>query len=331
MQAFEYARPKTAQEAVGLLASEWGKSELLAGGSDLLSRMKDDVSAPQRIVSLSGVGELRGIGASARGLRLGALVTLDELETHPAVREHYPGIAQAVEQIGGPQIRNVGTVGGNLCQRPRCWYYRNGFGLLATYKGRPLVPDGDNRYHAIFGNEGPAYFVSPSSLGPILIALGASLRLLGPDGPRDLPVEQFFVTPKSEAEREHAIKPNEVITDVLVPPANGTKSGFYEILQKESLDWPLAMAAVALQMEGRRVEKARVVLGQVAPVPWPSPEAEEALKGKTVSEEVAEEAGRAAVSKATPLSKNKYKVQLARVAVKRAVLLAAGLVKKGEV
>lgn len=326
MEAFEYARPKTTQDAVKLLSPEWDQSELLAGGSDLLDRLKNHVSTPKRVVSLTEAHELRGIEYSpAKGLRLGALATLTEIDEHPVIRQHYPGLAQAVELIGGPQIRNVGTVAGNLCQRPRCWYYRNGFGLLAMYNGKSLVPDGDNRYHAILGNEGPAYFVSPSSLGPTLIALGAKLRLTGPDGSHELPVEQFFVTPKSEGEREHALKANEVITEVTVPPANGVKSGFYEILQKESLDWPLAMAAVALHMSGDTVSKARIVLGQVAPVPWPSSEAEEALAGKTISEDVADEAGKAAVSKATPLSRNKYKVQLARVAVKRAILRAAGI------
>lgn len=325
MEAFEYARPKTTKDAVKLLSSEWDQSELLAGGSDLLDRLKNHVSTPKRVVSLTAAHELRGIEYSpARGLRLGALATLDEVEEHPAVREHYAALAQAIEQLGGPQIRNVGTVAGNLCQRPRCWYYRNGFGLLATDNGKSLVPDGDNRYHAILGNEGPAYFVSPSSLGPVLIAFGAKVHLTGPEGSRELGVEQFFVTPKSEGEREHALRPNEIVTAVTVPPSNGAKSAFYEILQKESLDWPLAMAAVVLHTNANTISKARVVLGQVAPVPWPSPEAEEALAGKDVSEDVADGAGKAAVSKATPLSKNKYKVQLARVAVKRAVLRAAG-------
>ena len=324
MQAFEYARPSNAKEAVKLLGTDWSQAELLAGGSDLLSRMKDSVSAPHRVVSLTGATELRGIEFSpGRGLRLGAMATLDEIGSHADVKRHYPGLAQSVELIGGPQIRNVGTVGGNLCQRPRCWYYRAGYGLLAMKDGKSLVPDGDNRYHAILGNSGPAYFVSPTNLGPMLIALEAKVRLLGSSGPRELPLEQFFVIPKSEGEREHALKPNEVITEVVVPPPGGAKSGFYEVLQKESLDWPLAAAAVVLRMDGGKVKQARVVLGQVAPIPWMSAEAAEALAGKAPSESVADEAGKAAVSKATPLSGNRYKVQLTRVAVKRAVMRAA--------
>ena len=231
---------------------------------------------------------------------------------------------QAAEGVRSPQIRSTGTVGGDLCQRPRCWYYRAGFGLLAVYKGKPLVPDGDNRYHAILGNSGPAYFVSPSSLAPILIALDAKLRLHGPQGARELSVQDFFVTPKSDRTSSNTrCSPGEIVTEILVPHPGDVKMAIYEVRQKEALDWPLAAAAVVLKLDGGSVQSARVVLGHVAPVPWPSPEAEEALKGKSVNEDVAWEAGKAALSKATPLSRNAYKVQLARVAVKRAILRAA--------
>ena len=229
---------------------------------------------------------------------------------------------QAAEGVRSPQIRSTGTVGGDLCQRPRCWYYRAGFGLLAVYKGKPLVPDGDNRYHAILGNSGPAYFVSPSSLAPILIALDAKVKLHGPQGARELTVKDFFVTPKSEGETEHALQPGEIVTEILVPNPGDVKMAIYEVRQKEALDWPLAAAAVVLKLDGGKVQSARVVLGHVAPVPWPSPEAEESLKGKSLNEDVAWEAGKSALGKATPLSRNAYKVQLARVAVKRALLRA---------
>ncbi len=330
MQAFEYASPTSTEEAVKLLANEWGKAEVLAGGSDLLSLMKDFVSVPQRVVSLKRVTELRGVKYGPSGLRIGATVTLQELMDSSDVRGHYPALVQAAEGVTSPQIRSMGTVGGDLCQRPRCWYYRAGYGLLAQDNGKSLVPDGDNRYHAILGNSGPAYFVNPSSLAPILIALGAKVRLRGPDGKRDLALDQFFVTPTSNAEREYALKPQEILTEIHVPPPGATRMAVYEVRQKEALDWPLAAAAVVLQMSGQTVKSAKIVLGHVAPVPWPAPEAEQALAGKTVNEAVADEAGKAAVAKATPLSKNKYKVQLARVAVKRAVLRAGRGGGKGE-
>jgi xanthine dehydrogenase YagS FAD-binding subunit len=327
MEPFEYARPKSTQEAIKLLTGAEGEALPLAGGTDLISLMKDGVSSPKRLVSLQHLSELKGISLRGEsGLRLGAAVTLQELMESAEVREHYPALVQAAEGVRSPQVRSTGTVGGDLCQRPRCWYYRAGFGLLAVYKDKPLVPEGDNRYHAILGNSGPAYFVSPSSLAPILVALDAKVKLHGPQGPRELGVKEFFVTPQHEGESEHALHPGEIVTEIQVPHPGDVKMAIYEVRQKEALDWPLAAAAVVLKVQGDSVQSARVVLGHVAPVPWPSPEAEEALKGKALDEDAAWEAGKAALSKATPLSKNAYKVQLARVAVKRAILRAA----KGE-
>jgi len=324
MQAFAYARPKTKQAAVQLLASEWGKTEVLAGGTDLLSSMKDGITAPERLVSLKEIKELHGTSFDPKtGFRLGALVTLRELLDHKIMQAYYPGLIQAAKGIRSEQLLHMGTVGGELLQRPRCWYYRAGFGLLAQRNGHSLVPGGDNRYHAILGNSGPAYFVSPSSLAPMLIALDAKVLLHGPKGEREVALSKFYVTPQHEREREYDLKPNEILTEILVPYHENMRMAVYEVRQKEALDWPLAAAAVALHLSGKRVMGSAVVLGHVAPVPWPSPEAEEALKGKEISEETADQAGKAAVSQATPLSKNAYKVQLARVAVKRAILAAA--------
>jgi len=327
MQAFEYARPTTVQEATELLADAQGEVQVLAGGTDLLALMKDDIVNPARLVSLQHVKELGGITFQlGTGLRMGALVTFEELLESADVRRHFPALAQAAEGVASPQVRSVGTVGGDLCQRPRCWYYRAGFGLLATHDGKPLVPDGDNRYHAILGNSGPAYFVNPSSLAPILIALGARVQAQGPSGKRELELAKFFTTPASEQERENALKPHEILTEILVPPPGNAKMAVYEVRERQAMDWPLAAAGVVVNLQGDTVKSACVVLGHVAPVPWPASEAAEALAGKSLSEETAWEAGKAAVGKATPLSRNAYKVQLARVAVKRALLRAA----KGE-
>jgi xanthine dehydrogenase YagS FAD-binding subunit len=324
MRAFEYASPDTKEQAVELLGKSFRRAEILAGGTDLLSLMKDDVVAPKILVNIKGIAGLDGITFTRSGaLRIGALATIQELLDNSLVRRNYPAIAQAAEGITSPQIRSMGTVGGDLCQRPRCWYYRAGFGLLAKdEKGESLVTKGDNRYHAILGNAGPAYFVNPSSLAPALIALGATARIFGVKGEREVPLENFFTTPKSNDDREYDLRPNDLLTEIMIPAPSG-KSATYEVRQKEALDWPLAAASVVLQMAGGQVKSARVVLGHVAPVPWPSPEAEQALVGKAISEEVAAAAGAAAVEKATSLSGNKYKIQLARVAVKRAVLAAA--------
>jgi xanthine dehydrogenase YagS FAD-binding subunit len=325
MKAFEYASPTTKEQALSLLGSQWGETEVLAGGTDLLAMMKDYLSTPKRVVNLKEIKEFQGIRYSGgSGLRLGALVTLEELMDNASVKKEYPSLAEAAGGIRSQQIRNAGTVGGNLCQRPRCWYFRNGLGYFPKDEtGKDIIPNGENQYHAILGNSGPAYFVSPSSLGPALIALDAKIRIFGAQGWREVAAEQFFTTPSSESEREYQLKPNELLGEVIAPPAKGVRNAFYEVTQKEALDWPLVTAAVALKMNGKTVQSARLVLGQVAPVPWRSQEAEKALAGKTVSESVATEAGKAALSEAKPLSKNSYKVQLARVALKRAILQAA--------
>ena len=325
MRGFEYASPTTKEQAVGLLGNDWADADVLAGGTDLLALMKDDVVSPKRLVNIKDIHELHGITLSAKGLRIGALVTIQELADNAQVRASFPAVAMTASEIAGPQIRNMGTVGGNLCQRPRCWYYRAGFGLLAKDKtGEPLVPSGDNRYHAILGNAGPAYFVSPSTLAPLFIALGGTVRLFGPKGKREIPVEKFFVIPQSETDREHDLRPNEIVTEVMLPPLAGVKAATYEVRQKDAMDWPLAIASVALSFNGNKVRSARVVMGQVAPTPWRSPEAEASLVGKAITEETAKAAGDAAVTGAKSLGRNTYKIQLARVAVKRALLAVAG-------
>ncbi len=323
MQAFEYANPSNVREAVGMLGQHWGEVDVLAGGTDLISLMKEHIATPQRVVNVKNIKELGGIHKQGSGLRIGATVTFDELERNVDVRRMYPALAQAARGVSSPQIRNMGTVAGDICQRPRCWYFRNGFGLLGQDKdGKSLIPEGENKFHAILGNGGPAYFVSASSLGPALVALGAKIRIVSSSGTRDVEAAKFFVTPQNAQSREVALLPNELITEILLP-ASDSHSATYEVRQKEALDWPLAAASVVLNMTGDTVSSARIVLGHVAPTPWVAAEGERTAAGKAMSEAVAGEIAKAALEGATPLSQNRYKVQLARVAVKRALLQAA--------
>jgi len=325
MNHFEYATPTSLKQAVGLLSGDWGESEVLAGGTDLLGRMKDYVSTPKRLINIKSIPGLDAISAESGGVQVGALVTLDRIVQASIVRQNYPGLAQTVAEAASPQIRNMATIGGNLCQRPRCWYYRNGMGLLPkSPDGKSLVLEGDNRYHAILGNDGPAYFVSPSTIAPMLIAYNARLRIAGSGGNREVELEKFYRMPQKEDEREHDLKPNEIVTHIIIPASKGTRAANYEVRQKEAFDWPLATASVVLQMSGNNVQSARVVLGAVAPVPWVSPEAAQQITGKSVDEKSAGAAGAAAVSKARALSQNGYKIKLASIAVKRALLAAAG-------
>ncbi len=322
MQAFEYASPTTLQEAFGLLGSNWGEADVLAGGTDLLSLMKEYLHTPKRVVNIKGIKELRGIEKTAAGVRIGATTTVTELLASDLIKSEFPSLMQAAQGISSMQIRNMGTVGGDLCQRPRCWYFRNGFGLLGIKDGKSLVAAGENQYHAIFG-KGSAHFVSASSFGPVLVALGAKVKLASSSGVRELNVADFFTAPADANSREVALKPNEILTEIVVP-AGGMKSAVYEVRQKEALDWPLVAAAVALKMSGNKVSSAQIVLGHVGPTPVVAASAAKMLAGKTISEAVADRAGAEAVKGAKPLSKNGYKVQLAKVAVKRAILKAAG-------
>jgi len=325
MRAFEYASPTSTKQAVSLLGATWGNVEVLAGGTDLLALMKDDIVHPKRLINIKEIKELRGVASGPQGLSIGALSTLGDLADNVNIVKDYPALAYALNEAASPQIRNMATLGGNLCQRPRCWYFRSGLGLLPKDKsGKDLVASGENRYHAILGNDGLAKFVSPSSIAPVLIAYDAKVSLLGPKGKRELQLDKFFVIPKDESEREHDLKADEILTEVVLPPATGLKVAHYEIRQKDAFDWPLAVTAVALKMSGSTVLSARVVMGYVAPTAWISDAAGQAITGKSVSEETAKAAADAALQGAKPLSQNAYKIQLARVAVKRAILKAGG-------
>src|SRR5262245_46830542 len=181
MKSFEYAAPKTLKEATALLSDKWGETEILAGGTDLVTSLKQHLTTPGRVVSLRNITELKGIQTSGKTVRVGATATLGELAGDKTVKQHFPALVAAAEGVGSPQLLAVGTVGGDLCQRSRCWYFRNGFGLFGKDGSTSLVREGDNRYHAIFGNDGEALFVSPSSLGPALIALDATMIVTGPN------------------------------------------------------------------------------------------------------------------------------------------------------
>ncbi len=328
MRPFEYVTPTHKEQVAALLGDQ---AAILAGGTDLLALMKDDVVMPRRLVNIKQLDVLRGITYQpGNGLRIGALTTVAELAGAGKQLADYPALITAAHEAASPQIRNLATIGGNMCQRPRCWYFRNGMGLLAPGpNGKSMVVEGDNRYAAILGNSGPAYFVSPSTIAPMLIAYGSKIRIYSAkaagSGVRELPLEKFFVIPMAEGDLEHDLKPGEMVTELIVPsPARNLKAASYEVRQKAAFDWPLATASVALEMDGDTVKSARIVLGNVAPVPWVSAEAAQSLEGRPVTADTATAAANAALADAKPLSHNKYKITLAKVAVKRAILAAGG-------
>lgn len=320
MKAFEYASPASVADAVGFLGADG--SAALSGGTDLINRMKDGLDSPGRVVNVKTVKDLAGITAASGGLVLGGNVLLAQIVSDDQVEKLYPALRQACLEIGTPQIKNMATLGGNLLQRPRCWYFRSGHGLLGGGE-KQVVRNGDNRYHAIFMTDQNALFVAPSSLAPALIALGATATLSGPKGERTVPVEKLYQVPKKEGDSELAASPGELLTKVTIPAPKG-KNATYEVRQKQAHDWPIVLVSVNLELDGDKVSKARVVLGGVAPVPLVSTAAADAITGKAVTAETADAAAAAALATAKPLSMNGYKVHLAKVAVKRALLAATG-------
>lgn len=323
MKAFAYVNPKNEREALSALGTVRGRVLPIAGGMDLLALMKDYISQPERLVNVKALDA--AVSSSAGGLQIGAAVKLTELAEHPAVRREYPALADAAAEVGTPQIRNAGTVGGNLAQRPRCWYFRNEeFDCLKKGGSRCFAVDGENQFHAILGG-GPCHIVHPSSLAVPLVALGARIRIASASGTREVEAAQFFVLPSQNLAQENVLAPNELITHLVVPPARGMKNANYEVRFKQSHDWPLATATAVLDLTGGRVRSARVVMGAVAPIPWRAEGAEAALAGKAVTEETAGNAAEAAVKDAQPMTENSYKIQIARTAVKRAIMKAAGL------
>jgi xanthine dehydrogenase YagS FAD-binding subunit len=323
MNRFELVRAQSASEARELAAEKPG-SVFKAGGIDLLDHMKEHLVEPPRLVDLRTIPGHAGISVEKDGsLRIGALATLAKVASQPGLRTSHPALARACGEAASPQVRNVATIGGNVLQRPRCWYYR-----LESYKCVKKGGDvcfavaGENRYHVIFGG-GPAFPPHPSNAAVPLVAYGASFVLDGPKGPRTVPAGEFFVLPAKDPTRENVLQPGEVLLEIRVPGTAGWKSAYYEVRERAAFDWPLVSAAIAIRAEGGLVKDARVVLGQVATIPWRSAAAEKALVGKRVDAASAEAAGKAAVAGAEPMTDNAYKVDLVTTLVRRTVATLA--------
>ena len=324
MKAFAYVNPTNEKEAVAALSPQFEKAMPIGGGQDLLARMKDYITQPDRLVNVKGVLE-SSVTPLNGGLRIGAALKMVDLAENPEVARMYPAISAAAIEVGTPQIRNQGTVGGNLNQRPRCWYFRNEeFVCLKKGGDKCFSITGENQFNAILGG-GPSFIVHPSSLAVPSLAYGATFRLVGPKGERMVAASDYFQPPTKNVRTENVLAPDELLTHVILPPPGDVKSGHYEVRYKASHDWPIAFATVLVSMNGSTVQSARIVMGAVAPIPWRSRPAEDALVGKAITETTAAAAADAALRDAHPLRQNAYKVDVAKVAVKRAILRAGGI------
>ncbi len=333
MRAFANRNARSVGEAVALAAEAIAAGRAVSfagGGSDLLQLVKDHVpnrpgaGEPDVLVNLKGIAGLDRIEPTrGGGLSIGGLVTLTALGQHATVRERFSVLSEAADTVATPQIRNVGTVAGNLAQRPWCWYFRNGFPCYKAGGDRCFSAGGENQLHAIFGG-GPSYIVHPSDLAPALVALGASFRISGPRGERALPASEFFVLPRTDVRHENVLADDEVLVGVDVPaPEGGARSTYHKVMDREAWTHALASAAVVMEMNGATCRRASIVLGGVAPIPWRVPEAEALLAGARVTPELAREVAATAVVGARPLAQNAYKVPLTRGIVERTVLALA--------
>lgn len=324
MNRFEWVSPTSIEQAVDLLGDG---AVVKAGGIDLMDLLKEHLIEPARLIDLRGVPGLDEIKSSDDGLRIGPLVTLARLAEAAEVRGRYLALADAAGHAATPQIRNAATIGGNLLQRPRCWYFRAEAFACKKKGGKrcfALDPAGENAYHAVFDNRTCAA-VHPSATATALVALGARLLIAGPRGPRELAVEKLFVSPETDVRREHDLASDELITEIVVPaPRAGSSSAYLKLGEKESFDWPLVEVAVALERRAGMCERASIVCGAVAPIPRRAPAAEAALRGRRIDETSARAAAKAAIAGATALAQNQYKIQLLETAVRRAILTAGG-------
>jgi len=318
MKPFEYAAARSLKEAGALLRGKPGKSRILAGGTDLIPLMREGVAGPDRLVGIGRIPGLDRIGIDGKGLRIGALVPLAEIAAHPGIVEGWRGLAEGAGSAATPQIRNAGTMGGNLCQRPRCWYFRSeGFRCLKKGGDTCFAMDGENKYHAILGGD-PCWIVHPSDTAPALAAFEASVAVQGAAGERTVSLEKFFALPAADVSRENTLGDDEVLSEVRVPlPPVGTRSAYLKIREKSSFDFALVSCAAVLTFEGKTCSRARIVLGGVAPVPWRCAAAEAVLAGQPLDDARITRAAAAALDGAAPLAHNRYKVGLAKAAIRR--------------
>ena len=327
MKPFAFESPKTLPEVIALLESEQDSRCLIAGGSDLLGILKDEVAHYDSLISLADIDELHEMRQDDRGLHIGALVTLAQLEHEPRVQGSYRILAEAARSVATPEIRNQGTLGGNLCQRPRCLHYRSALTPCLKKGGTdcPALESPYQQYLSIMG--GPQCFsVHASDLAPALMALQAQVKLVGSGGERQLPLDRFFTGPEQDIRRENVLMPDEVLTQVSLPaPVAGWQGTYLKARERTAGDFPLVSVAVGWTVNNGSIQQARVVLGGVAAVPWPSPAAAAVLEGQPPSADLASRAADAAFDAAQPLSHNAFKIDIGRALVARAIMAVAAL------
>ena len=321
MKSFANVNPRDLKDAVAQLQKP--NAVAVGGGSDLLGMVKEHLVEPDVLVHLRALRGLDQVSSKGGEVAIGGLITLDNLSREPLIRDSYKVLAEAAESVATPQIRNAGTLAGNVCQRPWCWYYRNNFPCFKNGGNRCFSITGENQFHAIFGG-GPSFIVHPSDTAPALVALDAKFRVTGTSGDRTVAAADFFALPKVNAARENVLAPSEVLVSIHLPKAaRGVRSTYHKVLDREAWTHAVVSAAIVLDMDQQICRSARIVLGGVAPIPWRLPKVEAMLAGQRITPELAAKAGDAAVEGANPLAKNGYKIPLTKAVVRRTLLSLA--------
>jgi xanthine dehydrogenase YagS FAD-binding subunit len=321
MNNFEYIQPETLKEASQALGNNWQISLPFAGGTDLLGMMKDEIESPNKLVNLKSIADLNNISyVPGKGLTIGALVTISEIAEHPLINEKYSVLAQAAKKVASPQLRNVGTIGGNICQRPRCWYFRGEFHCLRKGGEMCYAVDGRNKFHCVIGGE-PCFIVHPSDTAVALTALDAKIVIFSGKKSRSIPIRDFFVLPEVNVERENILKPGEIVTEIQIPdlPAN-THSGYLKLKERGAWDFAVVSVAAVVQKNGESFTSGSIALGAVAPIPWLEKEVGAQLAGLNINAENIDQLSKKALNSAEPLKDNAYKVVLAQNMIKKILL-----------
>jgi len=322
MRSYDFTAPRTVHDAVTALQSAGLIGAPVAGATDMSGLLKNKVITPESLVDLTAIDELGHINKTPDGgYLIGATARISELVEHPDIARTHPLLHEAASTVASPQIRNQGTVGGNLCQRPRCWYYRNPATPClrrdSTYCSAAI---GENQYHAILGGAG-CFIVHPSDLAVAFIALDATAKIAGPGGSRTVPMEKFFVLPKDDLHHENVLKPGEILAEIQVPPPMaGARQVWFKHRIRQVWDFAILSVALQLQMSGNRISDVRLVLGAVAPAPWRAHLSEQVLQGNTLTPDLVEKAISAELSKARPMTDNAYKIELAGQLMRQALL-----------
>jgi xanthine dehydrogenase YagS FAD-binding subunit len=318
MQTFKYVQPKSLSDAAGISQKDGDTAALFAGGTDVLGLIKNDIISPSIVINLKSIPGLDKIEYSdGAGLKIGALTTVNEIAEHPDIMKKFTVLYEAAKEVASPQLRNVGTIGGNICQRPRCWYFREDFDCIRKGGDICYAIGGENKYHCVVGG-GPCYIVHPSDIAVALVALNAEFTITNGKDFNKVPANKFFVLPGQNSLQENILKPGEILTEIFIPELpSSVGSSYIKFTERNVWDFAIVSVAAVVNKSGNKINSGKIVFGGVAPIPWIDEDLNSMLNGMELSDKSIEAAAGNMLMDAEPMEKNNYKIPLARNLVKK--------------